>query len=221
MGAFGCKVCGLEDCICHLFDQYEEEPREVAREELEGRGEGAGGHGSASEGLSDEEEETMEQMEIVEPGSSGAAHGAGAGKRSGPGSRSVTVPAEAMHARLRAAGFVEGRFSGEVTYTRTHQRCPHLSVTVYTSMPARGGDTRALGEDAIRVVAIFQRALPGRDRPYTKLVTKTARVFRTGSVEKVLERTIERAREAYGECNEFLKRGECYECAKRAQGGSR
>lgn len=198
MAPFGCRVCGLEDCVCHLFDQYEEEPREVAREQLEELE-------AASRRLSEEEERAMEQMEIKTT------------KKTGPGSRSVTVPAEVMHDKLRAAGFTEGRFSGEVTYTRVHHRCPHLSVTVYTSMPARGGDTRALGEDAIRVVAIFQRALPGRDKPFTKVVAKTARVFRTGTPAGVVERTIERAREAYAECNEFLKRGECYECAQKAR----
>lgn len=136
-------------------------------------------------------------------------------RKGGPGSRSVVVGAEVFRARMDAAGFTEGAFGGEVTFTRAHARCPHCSVTVYSSLPARGGDTRGLGEDAIRVVALFSRTTPGRDRPFVKVLAKPARVFRTGSAEAVLDRTVERAREGYAALNAFLRDGGCFECAKR------
>ena len=139
-------------------------------------------------------------------------------RKGGPGSRSVTVPAEAFRAKMGAAGFAESTFGGEVTFHRAHARCCHCSVTIYSSLPARGGDSRGCGEDAIRVTAVFSRQTPGRERPYVKVIAKTARVFRTGSADKVLERTLERAREAYAEVNAFLKEGGCFECRKKGEG---
>jgi hypothetical protein len=209
VGGYGCGECGLVDCVCHLFADYDREVAEIESERSAHDAREAFGAG--------EEDPMSEAMEMGEVDGALKAGGAAKAKakKSGPGSRSVIVPAEAIHARLRAAGFVEGRHGGEVIYARQHARCTHLSVIVYTTLPARGGDTRGLGEDAIRIVAMFERLTPGRDRPYTKLVAKTARVFRTGSTEAVMERTIERAREAYAECNEFFKRGECFECCKK------
>lgn len=140
-----------------------------------------------------------------------------AGKKSGPGSRSVVLPAEEVHAFFREKGFTEDSFGGEIIYTRGHDRCKHLTVTIYTSLPMRGGDTRAVGEDAIRVTAVFKKETPGRERPYVKVVFKSPRVYRTGTVEGCLERAIERAREAYDVCNRFLKTDKCFACeAKRS-----
>jgi len=132
----------------------------------------------------------------------------------GPGSRYVEVPAEAIFAKLSGMGFEQDVFGGEIVFKLTHKKCKHVTLTVYTSLPARGGDARACGEDAIRVTAVFQRQSPGRDRPFTRVMFKSPRVYRTGSVEGVLQRMHERAREAYAAVNEQLKDQQktCFEC---------
>lgn len=147
-------------------------------------------------------------------------------RRTGAGARFVDVPAEAIHAAFRAAGFTEDAFGGEIMYVRTHSRCKHLSVQVYTSLPVRGGDARGLGEDAVRVTAIFKKARRGAihpdAKPFVRVAYKGKRVFRTAPqgmpenqrVAHVIARMLERAREAYAACNEFAKADatRCYEC---------
>lgn len=136
-------------------------------------------------------------------------------KRGGTGSRSVTLPADVVAAFFEQKGFERGVFGGEVTYARRHNRCMHTVVTVYTSLPAKtGGDSRAVGEDAIRVTAVFSRQTPGRDRPFVKVIHKSPRVYRTGTVSGCLERAIERAREAYAAATVFLSAERCFECEK-------
>lgn len=135
-------------------------------------------------------------------------------RASGPGSRYVEVPAEAIFAKLSAMGFEQGVFGGEIVFKLTHKKCKHVTLTVYTSLPARGGDARACGEDAIRVTAVFQRQTPGRDRPFTRVMYKGKRVHRTGTVEGVIQRMYDRAREAYAAVNAELKdpAKTCFEC---------
>jgi hypothetical protein len=84
---------------------------------------------------------------------------------------------------------------------------------VYTSIRVGAGEARGCGEDAIRVVAFWKgdRASWG--------VYKAVRTFRTGSVEAVIERVHERARAAYGACNEHVKTGRCPIC-KHLCGGA-
>ena len=138
------------------------------------------------------------------------------GGGAGPGSRFVEVPAEAIRARLHAAGFTETSFCGEVVFVREHARCKHSQVKVYTSLGVNAEEARACGKDAIRVVAVFERMTPGRDRPFVKAFAKCKRVYRTGTVEGVLERLVERAREAYGAINEAMKNPAtaCFECSR-------
>jgi hypothetical protein len=116
------------------------------------------------------------------------------------GDRYVEVPAEAMFAFLQSKGFSrrEDR-SSEIVYERAHAHDSRFKVLVYTSISKYASRARSLGGDAIRVVAIFE------DSTRSYGIAKMPRVFRTGSVEKVLERTIERAREAYAVCNMKLK----------------
>lgn len=137
-------------------------------------------------------------------------------RRTGPGSRYVEVPADSIHETLRKAGFTQDSFGGEIVYKRQHAKCKHLTIQVFTSLPVRGGDARGCGDDAIRVSAVFEKARrnaqPG-DRPFVRIVHKGKRVHRSGSVEAVLARMLERARDAYGACNEFCKSDDrCYEC---------
>lgn len=142
-------------------------------------------------------------------------------KKTGAGSRFVSVPAKAIHDALLNAGFIEDSFRDEIFYRLTHKRCSHISIKVYTSLPTSGGAARDLGEDAIRVIAIFEK--PGKDqgRPFVNVFFKGTRVFRTAPqalsedkrVEHVVERMLERAREAYRAANEYCKSDKrCYQC---------
>lgn len=136
-------------------------------------------------------------------------------RKSGPGSRYVEVPAEAISGKLASMGFTEDVFGGEIVFKLVHKKCKHVTICVYTSLPARGGDARGCGEDAIRVTAVYQKEWKGR--PFTRVMFKGKRVHRTGSVEGVLTRMYERSREAYAAVSEQLKDQQktCFECCPR------
>lgn len=116
------------------------------------------------------------------------------------GDRYVDVPAEKMIAFLQSKGFVPAlnRSRREVVYERSHARDPGYRVLVYTSIAQGNMTARKLGQDAIRVCAIYEDV--GRSFGVAKL----PRVFRTGSVDGVLERTYQRMREAYERCTKHL-----------------
>jgi len=113
----------------------------------------------------------------------------------------VPVPASAIRNRLAAAGFrLLPAAHGEEVYERAHDRDPCYTVKVYSSIQRGADSARDCGEDAIRVVALFADSRfhwPAQIVP----IFKATRIHRTGSVEKVLDRMIERAREAYAACN--------------------
>jgi hypothetical protein len=117
----------------------------------------------------------------------------------------VPVPAAAIRSRLAGAGFllVPGT-GGEEVYERAHERDARYVVRVYSSIQRGAEDVRDCGEDAIRIVALF---VDGKfhSPPRTVPIFKAVRVFRTGTVEGVLDRLIERAREAYKACNGHRK----------------
>lgn len=109
--------------------------------------------------------------------------------------RYVDVDRELFCKSLEAKGFTpDPEAFGELVYMRQHHMDLTMYVKIYTSMSIRGGDTRKCGKDAIRVMLIFSNPVTGR----SGCLYKTPRVYRTGSQEVVIERTIERAREAYG-----------------------
>ena len=113
----------------------------------------------------------------------------------------VIVPADYLRAKLAGLGFmkVAGSWREEV-YERRHHRDARYCVRVYTTIPVGSANACACGRDAIRVVALVE-VQPGQHRG----VYKAKRIFRTGTVEGVLERMTERLREAYGFVNETLK----------------
>jgi hypothetical protein len=114
--------------------------------------------------------------------------------------RYVEVPATAIRERLAAAGFrLIPATRGEEVYERAHDKDARYTIKVYSSIQRGADGVRARGADAIRVVAIL--TTPEKVYP----IFKSARVYRTGSVEAVLERTVERARAAYARCNEHRK----------------
>lgn len=115
-------------------------------------------------------------------------------------SRFVDVPAAAIRDRLAAAGFkLLPANRGEEVYERAHDRDTRYTIKVYSSIQRGSEGVRRCGADAIRVVALLTAS--GKVYP----IFKSARVYRTGSVEAVLERMIERSRAAYARCNEHRK----------------
>ena len=118
--------------------------------------------------------------------------------------RYVPVPAAAIRERLAAAGFrllLADASYGEEVYVRSHDRDARYIIKVYSSIRRGTEEVRECGQDAIRVVAVVEDGRhhwPAREIP----IFKAVRVYRTGSVDKVLDRMIERAREAYGACND-------------------
>lgn len=115
-------------------------------------------------------------------------------------SRFVDVPAAAIRERLAAAGFkLLPATRGEEVYERAHDKDERYTVKVYSSIQRGATEARGCGADAIRVVAL----LTTEKKVYP--IFKSARVYRTGTVEAVLERMVERAREGYARCNEHRK----------------
>ncbi len=112
----------------------------------------------------------------------------------------VEVPASAIRERLVEAGFrLLPATRGEEVYERAHARDSRYTIKVYSSIQRGASEARGCGADAIRVVALLTAS--GTVYP----IFKSARVYRTGTIEAVLDRMIERARAAYARCNEHRK----------------
>lgn len=97
--------------------------------------------------------------------------------------------AEGIIARLAHHQFVEeyDEGSGERVMYRPH---PHgVRVQVWTSVDRATGLARDVGDDAIRVCAVY-RAADGTDRG----IIKTTRVNRVGEVAAIVDRVADRAR---------------------------
>jgi hypothetical protein len=128
------------------------------------------------------------------------------------GDRSVVVPAAVLEEFLRSKGFERSVWRGEVVYAKRHEKDRRFVVSVYTTISDGSTRTRRLGEDSIKVsVFMYVDEATGR----TRGVAKQARVFRTGTVEGVLERVYERMRAAYAACNDRIKAGEKLTSARR------
>lgn len=106
----------------------------------------------------------------------------------------VVLPSEAILARLTTCGCLEAKdvHGREIVYVRSHDLDSRYVVKIYTSVCRGMSVARGRGADAIRVVAVFQ----GRG------IFKGKRIHRTGTVEGVLDRMVDRMREAYAACNE-------------------
>ena len=111
----------------------------------------------------------------------------------------VSVPAQAIEDFLQSKGFVRTVQRSEVVYVRGHDRDPNVKIKVYTSIRTGAGSARRRGKDSIKVCTVFDN---GR-RSFG--IGKFPRVHRTGSTEKVLERTLERMRAAYRRANQWLR----------------
>lgn len=116
----------------------------------------------------------------------------------------VEVPSATLFAFLEERGFTRRQTkSSEVVYQRKHHRDPKYIVLVYTSVHEGRVKAAGKGKDAIRVCAVYEYEPvdSARSTAVVRGVCKLPRVHRTGTVEKILERVLKRAREAYGVCN--------------------
>jgi hypothetical protein len=110
----------------------------------------------------------------------------------------VPIPARDFHNRLTAAGFrsypILNGGPGEELYELAHHRDPQYVVRVHSSLQRDEGTARERGEGSVSVVAI---RLP----PDPDVVFNGPAINRAGTVEEVLDRVIESAREAYAAIN--------------------
>lgn len=78
---------------------------------------------------------------------------------------------------------------------------PRIRIRVYTTIT--GSQVRSMGEDAIRVAAIYKQG------DATQGLIKQRRVNRTGVIKDIVERTRERMRDAWKACRGIEK---CHHC---------
>jgi hypothetical protein len=108
--------------------------------------------------------------------------------------RFITIDRDDFCNALEEKGFSKDPTAqGELVYVYQHKLDPTMFVKIYTSLPPQRGDTRGCGKDAIRVLLIFKNDRTQR----SGCLYKAQRVFRTGTQQGVIERTLERARDAY------------------------
>lgn len=117
--------------------------------------------------------------------------------------RYIEINSENFETFLKNKGFARGVECSEIVYDRTHDKCNHITIRVLTSIKDKSAIARGVGEDAIRVIAFFNNGkrnfgIAGRQ--------SISRIYRTGSEEKVFERTLERMRQAYSIANDWLKK---------------
>ena len=123
--------------------------------------------------------------------------------------------ADALVRALDAHGFTRVPCGGEWVYRRPTPT-PRIEVRVYTTIDA--GEVRVLASDAIRVILAYV------DGEQERGLTRFPRVFRTGEIEGIVDRTLARMREALdrvctlptcGRCKApmFLTKRATYACA--------
>jgi hypothetical protein len=98
-----------------------------------------------------------------------------------------------LQAALNKAGFArEHGTRHQYCFEEVWARQPHekIAVAIYTTI--EDGAVRGHGTDAIRVVA-FWRGVDGCDRP----ITKSTRTFRVGTLDAIVTRTLDRARDVW------------------------
>lgn len=111
----------------------------------------------------------------------------------------IVISRDTIDRFLTSKGFTSSFVGGELTYYRHHEEDKSLRVLVYTSIKYGENETQGLGKDAIRVCAVQTLVRNGVSKTYG--VMKLSRVHRTGTVNGVLSRMLDRMREAYRACN--------------------
>lgn len=114
----------------------------------------------------------------------------------------VSVPADAIEDFLKSKGFTRTLCRNEVVYVRSHKLDPDVKIKVYTSIRTGQGSARRRGKDSIKVCTVFDNGRKSFG------IGRFPRVHRTGSVDKVLERTLQRMRAAYVRGTEWLRQQE-------------
>ena len=122
--------------------------------------------------------------------------------------RFVEVSRETLESFLVSKGFRREVQNREVVYVRDHHIDSNVKVKVYTTLSVGAEQARDCGDDAIRVVTIFDN---GRGKSFG--VGKFPKLLRTAPaglsdearVQVLLDRLHERMRAAYARANEFVK----------------
>ena len=101
--------------------------------------------------------------------------------------------AEGIVSTLTGHSFMEeyDERSGERVLYRAHPR--GVRIQVWTSVDRVSGMTRDVGDDAVRVCAVY-RTKDGTDRG----ILKVTRVNRVGEIDAIVGRVVERARTVWG-----------------------
>jgi hypothetical protein len=92
--------------------------------------------------------------------------------------------------------------SGEKVLYRPHPK--GVRVQVWTSVDRASGMARSVGDDAIRVCAVY-RTRDGVDRG----ILRTTRVNRVGDVDAIVGRVVERARTVWADVNTAPRCNRC------------
>jgi hypothetical protein len=111
--------------------------------------------------------------------------------------------AETMSQRLKKAGFrlLPTRGGQEDVYVFDHLKAPGFQVKVYTTI--QGGRVRSKDADAIRVCLVYaDEAARKGGEGRTLGISSECRVVRRGEIDAIVERTLERARDAYRRVSE-------------------
>lgn len=116
------------------------------------------------------------------------------------GATFIEVPAAVLEAFLAQHGFERTVQYNEVVYRLPLPKHPEVWVKVYTSIRVGASATRAVGKDSIKVCVVF-------DNGYGKSfgIGKFPHVFRVGTVEGVLARTLEKICEALERGNHWVE----------------
>jgi hypothetical protein len=109
------------------------------------------------------------------------------------------VPADAIESFLQEKGFSCYVQNQEVVYERAHNEDPAVKVLVYTSIRTGDVQARRRGKDSIKVCTVVK----GRQKTYG--IGKFPRIHRTGSPEAVLDRMLQRMREAYKRGTQWIR----------------
>lgn len=113
------------------------------------------------------------------------------------------VPLADIHSFLTEKRFTPDRVGDERVYTRTG-RNSSLRIVVYSSVQEGETAARDCGTDAIRVVLL------GKSRTEERCFYKARRINRTGTVQEILDRVLNRILEAAEASKNY--HGPCTKC---------
>ena len=113
--------------------------------------------------------------------------------------RYVEVSREALESFLVSKRFERTLQGSEVVYVFNHLVDNNVKIKVYTSLRDGARLARGCGEDAIRVVTVFDNGSKSFG------VGKFPKVLRTGSEQAVLDRVYSRIQDAYKRGSDFIK----------------